>query len=52
MDLFDKCFNFTDAEEARKLGWYPYFRPIQSEQGSEVIIDGKKVIMIGSNPGK
>jgi 8-amino-7-oxononanoate synthase len=49
MDLFEKCFNFTDAEEARKLGWYPYFRTIQSEQGSEVIIDGKKVIMIGSN---
>lgn len=49
MDLFEKCFKFTDAEEARKLGWYPYFKPIQSEQGSEVTIDGKKVIMIGSN---
>ena len=49
MDLFDKCMNFTEAEEVKKLGVYPYFRPISSGQDTEVMVDGKKMIMIGSN---
>lgn len=49
MDIFDKCRNFTRAKEAMAAGLYPYFRAIQSGPGSEVIIDGKKMIMIGSN---
>jgi len=49
VDLFAKCKNFTRAREAIASGMYPYFRPIQSGPGSEVIIDGKKMIMIGSN---
>jgi len=49
MDLFEKCINFTEAEEIKKLGVYPYFRPISSGQDTEVIIGGKKMIMIGSN---
>ena len=49
MDLFAKCKNYTRAKEAMAAGMYPYFRPIQSGPGSEVIIDGKSMIMIGSN---
>jgi 8-amino-7-oxononanoate synthase len=49
MDIFEKCWNFTQAEEARRAGYYPYFKPIQSEQDTEVIIDGRPVIMLGSN---
>ena len=49
MDLFDKCKNFTRAKEVQALGMYPYFRAIQSGPGSEVTIDGKTMIMIGSN---
>ena len=49
MDLFAKCRNFTRAKEAIAQGIYPYFQPIQSGPGSEVIINGKKMIMIGSN---
>lgn len=49
MDLFDKCTQFTRAKEAIAAGIYPYFRQIQSGPGSEVMIDGKKMIMIGSN---
>ncbi len=49
VDLFKKCSHFTRAKEVMALGLYPYFRPIQSGPGSEVIIDGKKMIMIGSN---
>jgi len=49
VDLFAKCKNYTRAKEAMAAGMYPYFRPIQSGPGSEVIIDGKSMIMIGSN---
>jgi len=49
VDLFAKCMNFTRAKEAIAQGIYPYFQPIQSGPGSEVIINGKKMIMIGSN---
>lgn len=49
MDLFEKCFNFTEADEIKSQGVYPYFRAISSGQDTEVMIDGKKMIMIGSN---
>ena len=49
MDLFEKCFNFTEADEVKSLGVYPYFRAISSGQDTEVMIEGKKMIMIGSN---
>ncbi len=49
MDLFRKCVEFTEAEKVKSLGVYPYFRAISSGQDTEVIIEGKKMIMIGSN---
>ena len=49
MDLFEKCRNFTRAQQARTEGWYPYFKAIESGADSEVMIDGKKFIMVGSN---
>jgi len=49
MDLFEKCFNFTEADDVKSLGIYPYFRAISSGQDTEVMIEGKKMIMIGSN---
>jgi len=49
LDLFDKCYRFTRADEARAQGYYPYFKAIQSGAGSSVIIDGRKFVMIGSN---
>ncbi len=48
-DLFDKCLNYLDAREAMKAGVYPYFTEISSAQETEVMINGKKVIMLGSN---
>ena len=47
--LFDKCYNYHDADEVKAAGLYPYFRPIQSAPGDEVDIDGHPCIMIGSN---
>jgi len=49
MDLFKKCVDFTTAEEVKAQGIYPYFHPLESKQDTEVIIEGKKTIMIGSN---
>jgi 8-amino-7-oxononanoate synthase len=49
MDLFEKCQGFTEADEVKKLGVYPYFRAISSGQDTEVTIEGKQMIMIGSN---
>jgi 8-amino-7-oxononanoate synthase len=47
--LFDKAKNFKTAAQLRSLGVYPYFRTISSAQDTEVIIDQKKVLMLGSN---
>jgi 8-amino-7-oxononanoate synthase len=49
MDLFEKCFKYTRAAEARAAGYYPYFIPLEDTEGTEVIIQGKRMIMIGSN---
>ncbi|HHX64950.1 MAG TPA: pyridoxal phosphate-dependent aminotransferase family protein [Chloroflexi bacterium] len=49
MDLFEKCYCFTRAAEARAAGYYPYFIPLEDTEGTEVVIDGKRMIMIGSN---
>ena len=49
VDLFDKCYRFTKAKELITAGMYPYFRVIESAQDPEVVIDGRKMIMVGSN---
>lgn len=49
MEIFDKCYNFTRAKEAMAMGWYPYFIPLSDTEGTEVTIDGRRLIMIGSN---
>lgn len=48
-DLFEKCMEFTAANDVRAAGVYPYFHPIQSAPGDEVVVDGKHCIMVGSN---
>ena len=47
--LHDKIAQFKDAAMIREKGLYPYFRPIESGQDTEVIIDGQRVLMFGSN---
>ena len=49
VDIFEKCCKFTAAKEIMDAGIYPYFRVIESAQDPEVTVDGKKMIMIGSN---
>ncbi|WP_422700337.1 aminotransferase class I/II-fold pyridoxal phosphate-dependent enzyme [Dissulfurispira thermophila] len=48
-DIFEKCFKFNTAKELQQIGVYPFFRMIESAQDPEVIMNGKRMIMIGSN---
>ena len=47
--LQDRLKKYDAPQKAQAAGVYPYFREIQSEQDTEVIINGKKVLMFGSN---
>ncbi|MCI5783295.1 MAG: aminotransferase class I/II-fold pyridoxal phosphate-dependent enzyme [Bacteroidales bacterium] len=47
--LQEKLAQYTEPQKAKAAGIYPYFRAISSEQDPEVIINGKKVLMFGSN---
>ncbi len=49
IDLFNKCRSFTRHKEAEAEGLYPYFKAIESGADAEVMIQGRKMIMIGSN---
>ena len=48
MDLFDKHLN-ENAVIARERGIYPYFHELESRQDVEVVMEGKRRIMLGSN---
>lgn len=48
-DIFAKAYEFTKAEEIKAKGLYPYFKPLQATDGTTVQIDGREVIMAGSN---
>lgn len=49
MDIFKKCLEFTRADDIKAMGFYPYFRPIEENEGPVVQIEGRKIIMAGSN---
>lgn len=48
-DVFEKCSRFTTARKAIAAGFYPYFHSVESAQGPEVIVEGRQMIMLGSN---
>src|SRR3712207_529858 len=48
-DIFEKAFGFTRADEAIAAGIYPYFKPIAEQNGGAVKVDGREMIITGSN---
>lgn len=48
-DVFEKCYQFLAADNARSMGMYPFFRPLDFNDGPEAVIDGRRVVMFGSN---
>jgi len=49
MDIFEKCRKYTQAREAMESGTYPYFIPLDENEGTEVEFKGQRLIMCGSN---
>lgn len=49
MDLFKKCKNLENVKKAKEMDIYPYFHQLNSKQGPKVVMEGKDIIMIGSN---
>lgn len=55
MDLFKKCAHsepnhlLSEAKLAINTGYYPYFLPLEDTEGTEVVINGRKLLMLGSN---
>jgi 8-amino-7-oxononanoate synthase len=47
--LKEKLSSYDAPQKAMQAGIYPYFREIESDQDTEVLIKGKKVLMFGSN---
>ncbi|HYW34853.1 MAG TPA: aminotransferase class I/II-fold pyridoxal phosphate-dependent enzyme [Balneolaceae bacterium] len=48
-DIFSKAYEFTKADEIKAEGLYPYFKPLQATDGTTVRIEGREVVMAGSN---
>lgn len=48
-DIFQKCYDFTRADDVKEAGYYPYFRAIEESEGPVVKIEGRDIIMAGSN---
>lgn len=48
-DVFDKCAQYVQARQIKEQGIYPYFREISSGQDPVVTIDGREILMLGSN---
>ena len=49
MSLFDKAYGYTRAREVQASGYYPYFRAIEASHDTEVVVEGHRKVMVGSN---
>jgi 8-amino-7-oxononanoate synthase len=49
MDLFQKCYDYTRAKLAMEMNVYPYFHYLNSGQDTEVLMEGRRTLMFGSN---
>ena len=49
MDLFDKCSHLHPVVELMERGFHAYYRVLQSAPDAEVVVEGRPMIMLGSN---
>lgn len=49
IDMLAKAYAYNRPEEMKELGLYPYFLPVEKSDATEVMIDGKRRVMVGSN---
>ena len=48
-DIFEKCYGYTRAKDAMRDGYYPYFMPLDTTEGTTVTMGDKELVMAGSN---
>lgn len=48
-DIFQRISHFQLAQQARAVGLYPFFQPVDVNEGAEAVVGGKRVLMLGSN---
>ena len=48
-DVFHKARSFPLVKMAKAFNYYPFFKALESNEGPEAIIDGRRVLMLGSN---
>ncbi len=48
-DLFEKCRKYERARKIRESGFYPYFKAFSYNGGNQPLVDGRHVVMVGSN---
>jgi 8-amino-7-oxononanoate synthase len=49
MDILAPCYSYLDSTIGKATGYYPYFRVISSSDGPVVTVDGRQIVMLGSN---
>ena len=49
MDIFEKAYSWDEVKQARQNGIYPFFIPIEESRGTKVVMEGRELIMAGSN---
>ena len=49
MDIFEKAYQYTVANDIKEAGLYPYFLAMEGNEGTEAIYQGRRIIMCGSN---
>ena len=52
MDIFEKCrtsWEMKEVNQAKEMGYYPFFKPVSSAEDTEVTIEGRQLLMLGSN---
>ena len=49
MDILKKCYEFDRGKKVIEAGLYPFFQALESTEGTEVVMNGHKVLMLGSN---
>src|SRR3990172_13161708 len=49
MDVFEKCANVGPVQDLMDAGFHAYYREIESGPDAEVTLDGRRMIMLGSN---
>lgn len=47
--FFEKCYRYDEARRVQEAGLYTFFRVVDSAQDPEVVIAGRRMVMLGSN---